>query len=155
MQFLRELSANHVLIATAISWAVAQGTKVIINLFKVKKLDLKVIFANGGMPSGHTATVIALTVMSAYVDGFSSASFAIALILSMVVIRDATGVRLEVSKHAKTIKQLCETVKSQCPEEKISTDDYKMRVGHTSSEVAMGALAGAVVSVLYILLILN
>ena len=45
------------------------------------------------MPSSHTASVIAVTLMVGTVNGFDSAVFAVSLAFSLVVMYDATGVR--------------------------------------------------------------
>ena len=51
---------NKVLWATILSWAVAQGLKIVSGLIKEKKFNFYWILRTGGMPSAHSAAVVAL-----------------------------------------------------------------------------------------------
>jgi acid phosphatase family membrane protein YuiD len=148
MEIIKSIVTNHVLIAPAVAWLISQVLKTVLFFIKEKKLDIKRIVGDGGMPSGHSATVVCLAVMAGYVEGFGSAIFAVAIIFSAVVIRDAVGVRREVGKQARILKEL--TDKSDIkPEEKL-----KLISGHTIPEILIGMLIGVAVSVLYIVVIL-
>jgi acid phosphatase family membrane protein YuiD len=148
MEIIKSIVTNHVLIAPAVAWLISQILKTVLFFIKEKKLDIKRIVGDGGMPSGHSATVVCLAVMAGYVEGFGSAIFAVAIIFSAVVIRDAVGVRREVGKQARILKEL--TDKSDIkPEEKL-----KLISGHTIPEILIGMLIGVAVSVLYIVVIL-
>ncbi len=59
-----------------ISWAVAQLMKAIINLVVTRKWDFERLFGDGGMPSGHSATVSALATYCALALGPNSPEFA-------------------------------------------------------------------------------
>lgn len=141
MDWLTDLFRNPFLIASLSSWAVAQILKTIIHYFMYKKLELERLFGDGGMPSGHSATVTALAVMSALVYGTDSFQFAIALILAIIVTHDATGVRLETGKQAVVINELTRMysilTSRELPETKL-----KEFVGHTPVQVAAGVLLG-------------
>jgi acid phosphatase family membrane protein YuiD len=148
MEIIKSIVTNHVLIAPAVAWLISQVLKTVLFFIKEKKLDIKRIVGDGGMPSGHSATVVCLAVMAGYAEGFGSAIFAVAIIFSAVVIRDAVGVRREVGKQARILKEL--TDKSDIkPEEKL-----KLISGHTIPEILIGMLIGVAVSVLYIVVIL-
>ena len=148
MEIIKSIVTNHVLIAPAGAWLISQVLKTVLFFIKEKKLDIKRIVGDGGMPSGHSATVVCLAVMAGYAEGFGSAIFAVAIIFSAVVIRDAVGVRREVGKQARILKEL--TDKSDIkPEEKL-----KLISGHTIPEILIGMLIGVAVSVLYIAVIL-
>lgn len=148
MGFLKSIVTNHVLIAPAVAWLISQVLKTVLFFIKEKKLDIKRIVGDGGMPSGHSATVVALAVMAGYTAGFGSAAFAIAIIFSAVVIRDAVGVRREVGKQARILKELAD--KSDIK----SNEKLKLISGHTIPEILAGIFIGALVSVLYIIIIL-
>ena len=141
MDWLTDLFRNPFLIASLSSWAVAQILKTIIHYFMYKKLELERLFGDGGMPSGHSATVTALAMMSALVYGTDSFQFAIALILAIIVTHDATGVRLETGKQAVVINELTRMysilTSRELPETKL-----KEFVGHTPVQVAAGVLLG-------------
>ena len=94
--------------------------------------------------------------MSGHIAGFDSIMFAIAMILAIVVMHDATGVRREAGKHAVSIKELADAVnKSFLGEsESIRTENLKVLVGHTPLQVVFGALVGIIIAILYIIIFL-
>ncbi|MBR0360513.1 MAG: divergent PAP2 family protein, partial [Clostridia bacterium] len=52
-----QLISNPYLITALSSWFIAQVLKVIINAIVSRKLDMTRLVGDGGMPSGHSATV--------------------------------------------------------------------------------------------------
>ena len=156
MIYIEQILANHILLASVASWGVSQICKIITNLVIERKFDIKRLFGDGGMPSGHSATVTCLAVMSGHIAGFDSIMFAIAMILAIVVMHDATGVRREAGKHAVSIKELADAVnKSFLGEsESIRTENLKVLVGHTPLQVVFGALVGIIIAILYIIIFL-
>lgn len=147
---------NEMLIVPLISWAIAQILKVVINLIIEKKIVFERFFGDGGMPSGHSATVASLAVIVGWIQGFGTAEFAIALILAIVVMHDACGVRRETGKHAASIRELAEALNSMVHESdyEVRTEKLKVLVGHTPLQVFFGALLGVTVAVSYILIFL-
>ena len=145
---LKDIFTNHLLIAPIIAWFVAQVLKIFTYLFVEKEFVLRRMISDGGMPSAHSATVFALTVMSGWIYGFGSAAFAISMILAVVIMRDAVGVRRESGVNASIIKLLAKRSNSQLKEgeEHIKTDMLKELVGHTPFQVAMGFVLGVVVA---------
>lgn len=154
MQILKDLFTNHVIIVPLIAWAVSQVMKMFTYLIVEKKLVLKRIISDGGMPSAHSATVISLAVMCGWTQGFASAAFAISIILAIIIMRDAVGVRRESGINAEAIKRLADkSNKNICEgEEKIITDKLKTLVGHTPMQVAFGCVIGIIVCLFYILI---
>ena len=140
------------LIAPIIAWLVAQVLKIFTYLIVEKQFVLKRMISDGGMPSAHSATVIALAAMSGWSHGFGSAVFAISMILAVVIMRDAVGVRRESGVNASIIKLLAKRSNSQLREgeEHIKTDMLKELVGHTPLQVACGCIIGLLVSIIYI-----
>lgn len=57
-------------------------------------LDWLLALSPGGMPSSHTASVVGMTTALGLLEGTSSNMFALALVLTLIVAYDATGVRL-------------------------------------------------------------
>ena len=143
---------NHMLIVPILSWAIAQILKIFTHLVVEKKFVLKRLISDGGMPSAHSATVISLAAICGWTQGFSSAAFAISMILAVVIMRDAVGVRRESGVNASIIKLLAKRSNSQLKEgeEYIKTDMLKELVGHTPLQVACGCVIGLCVSILYI-----
>ncbi len=90
-----ELLENHLLINALIAWVTAQCLKGIICCILTHTLTLRQFLTDGGMPSGHSATVTALTVTAGLEYGINSPVFAISVILAVVVMHDAMGIRLK------------------------------------------------------------
>jgi acid phosphatase family membrane protein YuiD len=115
--------------------------KTIIHFAMTKKFEWERLVGDGGMPSGHSATVTSLAMMCALVYGTGSFEFAVTCILAIIVCHDATGVRLETGKQAVVINELRKTLhiltEKAEPEEKL-----KEFVGHTPIQVAAGILIG-------------
>lgn len=146
MSMINEVLQNKVLIVAATSWLVAGVLKVIIEIIVLKKFDPKRIFGAGGMPSSHTATVVALVISTGYYVGFSNTSFAIAFILAIIVVHDAMGVRRETGIQAKVLNKMV-----------FDTDVFddinlekrlKEYIGHSPSQVLIGGIVGFVVSLI-------
>ena len=103
-----------------ISWFVAQLIKVIINLVKYyvakkkgikrKKVTLETLFKLGGMPSSHTATVIALCGCVGLHSGFTSDVFAACGVFAFITMFDAFKVRLPISRLTDAFNRLQDKV---------------------------------------------
>lgn len=141
MDWFLELISNPYLLTAISSWTIAQVLKVIINAVVNKKLDLERLFGDGGMPSGHSATVTSLAVYTALVHGPGSFEFAIAAVLAIIVCHDATGVRMETGKQAVVINDLVELFESLSGKD-LPDIQLKELVGHTPLQVAAGVTLG-------------
>lgn len=71
-----------------------QLAKPLVHFHTHKQLDWLLVLSPGKMPSSHTASVVGLATAVGLKEGTSSTMFALALLLSLVVAYDATGVRL-------------------------------------------------------------
>ena len=101
-------------LATALScWFIAQLIKIITNLFIHKKIVWERLFGDGGMPSGHSATVSSLATIIGLSEGFTSPLFAIAAVFAVVVCPDAMGVRQETGKQAIMLNEIAGAYESQ------------------------------------------
>lgn len=126
----------------------AQVIKMVLNGIN-NQFSWKDLNSYGGMPSSHAALVISLASMIGYYEGFYSASFAIALILALLTIRDAGGFRMALGRVTQELNQVTQSLSTN------ENHDYphlKERMGHTPLELFVGALLGIVVSVLYIII---
>src|SRR4030042_7006451 len=94
---------NFVLIASLIAWGIAQILKVPLEYLQTRKWNWALFVQAGGMPSSHSALIVAVTHGIGLSVGFDSALFALAFAISMVVIYDATGIRRQAGKHAEKI----------------------------------------------------
>ena len=149
IDILKDIFTNPVLLMPIIAWFVAQVLKVFINLLVHKKFDITRLFGDGGMPSGHSATVTTLAVVTGWGYGFGSIYFAMCCIFAVIVMHDASGVRQEAGKHAVSIKRISDVINEMLlsKDEEIRTEKLKELVGHTHLQVLCGALLGVVVSV--------
>ena len=143
MQWLYGILSNQFFIVSVSSWFVAQFLKTLIYAIEHKKLDLSRLFGDGGMPSGHSATVSSLAMLAALVYGTDSFQFAVTVILAIIVCHDAMGVRLETGKQAIVINELVEAFDLLSPK-KFSEANLKEFVGHTPIQVIAGILLGII-----------
>ena len=143
MNWLLELLTNPFLLTSLSSWFAAQLLKTIIHAIEHKKLVLERMFGDGGMPSGHSATVTSLAVFCGLRFGAGSFQFAISAILAIIVCHDAMGVRLETSKQAEVINELTKTIELLSSKE-WTMEKLKEFVGHTPIQVLAGILLGIV-----------
>ena len=150
MDFLN-IFTNPVLLVPVAAWAIAQVMKTIINAITNKKFEASRLVGDGGMPSGHSATVTALAVMCGLEDGFGKPLFAIAAVLAVIVMHDALGVRRETGKQAISIIKISELLNDYLSEHNptLKTDKLKVLVGHTPLQVVCGSVLGAVVAIAY------
>lgn len=145
MEFLNALTHNTVLLSAVCGWFVAQVLKTLIHLFFTKKFVAERLVGSGGMPSSHSATVCALATAVAIQKGAYSIEFAITLIMAIIVMYDAMGVRRETGIQARVLNEmmkLFEDMGSDMP----AQDKLKEFVGHTPLQVLIGAILGIVIA---------
>jgi len=110
------------------------------------KASWKNITSYSGMPSGHSAITVSLTTIIFLTEGLSS-SFAVALVLTILTIRDAVGLRRYIGKQGEVLNDLVAD---------LDEDDYldakyphlAEKIGHTKKQAIVGALIGFLVSFL-------
>ena len=107
----------------------------------MRSIDFTRLIGDGGMPSGHSATVSSLATAAALVYGLGSFEFAMAFIFAIVVCKDAMGVRLETGRQAVIINDIVEAFNSLASE-KLPEAKLKEFVGHTPLQVIAGILLG-------------
>ncbi len=139
---------SKVLLVSICAWAVAQATKILIALIRRKRVDLRYFTTGGGMPSVHSATVSALATSVAMVQGFESVTFAIAVILALIVMYDATGVRRSVGKQSVVLNRIVQEIRSRRPEAVLERELWEL-IGHTPFQVIVGAVLGILVAWLW------
>ena len=145
--WLRELLSNRFLLTGVSSWLWAQIIKTLIHALVTRKLDLTRLVGDGGMPSGHSATVSSLAVAAGYSYGLDSCEFAVAAVLAVIVCKDAMGVRLETGKQAAILNEIVRAF-DDLSSEKLPEIKLKEFVGHTPIQVLAGILLGIVNAVL-------
>ena len=145
MNWLFDLFTNPFLMVSLGSWFIAQLLKVIIDFIIHKTWNWERLFGDGGMPSGHSATVASLATYSALACGTASFQFAVTTILAVIVCHDAMGVRLETGKQAIVINELLESLLDPDKRPEVKLKEF---VGHTPIQVIAGILIGILNAIL-------
>lgn len=139
------------LIAFVSGFVLAQLWKLIEGLARHKKhpemthfkTAIAYIFRSGGMPSGHSACMSAITTYFGLAEGISSNIFALALASTIIVIYDALHVRYAVGEQGKALNRLL----SQNHEKTLPVVE-----GHIVIEVVFGVILGGLVGYLVYIL---
>ena len=134
------LTGNAVIDCAVLAWFLAQLIKVILELVLMRRFDVTRFVSSGGMPSSHSAMVVAATAAIGKLYGTDGAAFALAAVLSAVVMYDACNVRRSAGDTARLVNQLLEHVERLTAED--FADDLKIIMGHTPLQVAAGAILG-------------
>ncbi|KAG6396443.1 hypothetical protein SASPL_142593 [Salvia splendens] len=134
--------SNYPLLSALFAFAIAQLLKVFSTWYKENNWDFKQLVGSGGMPSSHSATVAALAVAIGFQQGFGGSQFGLALILALVVMYDATGVRLHAGRQAEVLNQIIYELPSEHP--LAESRPLRELLGHTPPQVVAGAMLGLV-----------
>jgi len=122
---------------TAVSVQIlCQIFKVVLYSIRDGKLSLKYLSTAGGFPSAHSAFVTSLSVSIGLRLGFASDLFAVAFVVSAIVIYDAYRLRGAVQKHAKLLNRM---VRRHHTDER---PDLNEMIGHSLPEIFSGIAAG-------------
>ena len=146
MELLYDLLSNRILIAAFFGWLTAPVLKPIISVMVNKEFNPERLMGDGGMPSSHSATVMALVTATCFYYGAGSFEFAISAVLALIVMHDAMGVRRETGIQAKAINNMMEWLQELNGEINVE-EKLKEFVGHTPIQVFFGALLGVVVGI--------
>ena len=87
------------------------------------------------MPSTHASVVSALTCSVFLYEQFSNL-FYVSLIFSLIIIRDAAGLRMHVSRQAKKINML------------MKSKELTEMLGHQVIEIFAGVVLGIIIAVI-------
>ncbi|GHV75610.1 phosphatidic acid phosphatase [Spirochaetia bacterium] len=142
---------NPVVLSAVTSWFLAQAVKAAIMLLKANRRSgreiLKTIaWHTGGMPSSHAALVSALTTSLAFKEGFQSNLFAVSFFFSLIIMRDAMGVRRSSGIQGKSLNSLGRNLVERFG---VEYHPVKEVQGHAPLEVVVGALMGVFIAAAY------
>ena len=143
MEFILEY---RYLIVPFATWFFIQLFKLIYDLVTTKKFNFKRILGAGGMPSSHSAVVVALCTMIGKKYGVNSPIFALSIVFAFVVMYDAAGVRRAAGKQAKLLNKIVQTPGLTNVE---VTEKLQEVLGHTPTQVLVGALIGFIVGYIF------
>ena len=125
-----------------LTWFAIQLFKLIYDMVTTKNFNFRRILGAGGMPSSHSAIVMAISTMVGKNYGVDSALFAVSLIFSCVVMYDAAGVRRAAGKQATLLNKIVDTPGLSGLQVKEKLVEL---LGHTPFQVWVGAVIGIVV----------
>ena len=108
MEFISGLLHNKVFMSAALGWLVARVAKTIIYMIINKKFVAERLVGSGGMPSCHSATVCGLATAAGMQYGGASFECAISVMLAIIVMYDAMGVRRETGIQARVLNEMIE-----------------------------------------------
>ena len=142
MNLLLQLFSNPVLISALTGWGLAQFLKIPIEYIISHEWDWSLLRSPGGMPSSHSALVVAATLSTGLHVGFDSPVFALGVAITMIVTYDAAGVRRQAGFQAEKINKLIAELFAGEP---LSEDILKEVIGHTPRQVLVGIFLGLLV----------
>lgn len=152
---LKSFLLNPIFLSAIFSWFIAQFIKTFINLIYGRihsfyELIEVLIWRTGGMPSSHSALVTSACTAIGFKNGVNSDLFMLSLILCMVVVRDAVGVRRSSGIQAHKLNQLGTELEEKGVIEKY--EKTKEVNGHTPMQVIFGCILGFLVGCSFSLL---
>lgn len=126
-------------LAPILGWFFAHVAKFAIQIYKTggTKFDAAIFFKSGGMPSSHSAVMIATLVVIGAKEGLDSAIFGLSVAVAAIVIYDAMNVRRSVGELGAALKDIVR--KSEHGRK------FFVAHGHTAAEVVGGIAVGLVV----------
>ncbi len=134
---------NQVLISGLIAWALAQVIKVPYEYLLKRRWNWSLLLRAGGMPSSHSALVVAVTHAIGLYTGYNQPLFAVAFMVTMIVVYDATGIRRQAGLHAALINAMISDLTTGHP---LKSEHLKEVLGHTPLEALGGVVLGLIVS---------
>ena len=128
---------------TAAFWA--QVLKLFTFAFVDKKFNFKIFTTTGGMPSAHSAGVMAVTTTVGLLEGFTSVIFSVSFAFAMVTMYDAAGLRRAAGKTAACLNRMMDDFYKH--DVQAIGGKLKELLGHTPFEVFVGAALGILYSI--------
>jgi len=120
-------------------WIVASFIKMVIAAWKTHEFDFEYLFATGGMPSSHSASVSGLAFGIGYTEGFATPLTTLATAFAIITMFDAATVRRAAGEHARVLNAIVRDIK----ELKFKpAARFKELLGHTRKEVLWGMITG-------------
>jgi|SRR3989344_7100421 len=141
MSNLITLLSNKIFLAGILSILICQFLKMVILSIKNKKFNPRDFFELSGMPSTHTATIIAISSMVYFQEGISTL-FIITVFIVIYMIDEVLWMEESLGLHAKIFNKLSETIKLQ----KLIPSSLRERWGHTYDEIIVGSVIGWIIS---------
>ncbi|KPV42051.1 divergent PAP2 family protein [Alicyclobacillus ferrooxydans] len=163
---------EYIWISPLVAMVVAQVLKPILVMIQLRRIDWQRMRQSGGMPSSHTALVMALVFELALRYGGSDPRLAVAIFVAIIVMYDAAGVRWQTGRQAAVLNRLLHDLQAREQTEPVIQMQQKIvegmkplsvvkapwwlvdwpvlneQLGHKPTEVLGGVVVGAAVALL-------
>jgi acid phosphatase family membrane protein YuiD len=138
---------NAVLGAALSAWLLAQLLKLPVEYVRSRNWNWALLLRAGGMPSSHSALVAALAHAVGLVMGFGTGLFAASVVLAVIVVYDAAGIRRQAGRHAEIINAI---MRDLIEERHLRPERLREVLGHSPLEAALGVALGVLVAQVFI-----
>jgi acid phosphatase family membrane protein YuiD len=144
LETLYSIISNKIFIAGLFSYISSQTIKITIGIIKTRRFSLwDLIFVQGGFPSSHSATVVSVTSSILLLEG-PTTTFMLALLITFIILIDATGVRWETGKQSRLLNEIIRNNDLVIKEFK---GKFVENIGHTPLQIFGGSIVGVIVAV--------
>ncbi len=114
----------YIWIGPLVAMVVAQVLKPLLIMLRLRRFDWARMRQSGGMPSSHTALVVALVAELWLREGGRNPILGIAIFIAIIVMYDAAGVRWQTGRQAAVLNRLL--------------NDLRGQAGHTQASAPLG-----------------
>lgn len=142
MSILAVLSNRPLIWALAI-WLLAQIVKLPLEYIRTRTWNWAILLRAGGMPSSHSALVSSAGYGVGLTSGFDTPAFAVATVLALIVVYDATGIRRQAGRHAEIINAMIQDLVEGHP---LRQEILREVLGHSPGEAFAGVAMGLVLT---------
>ena len=128
-------------LAPLLGWFSAHIVKWLIATIRSKKMQSwRMFFVSGGLPSSHSAVMLALATVVGVRQGFDSALFGVVITIAVLIMYDAVNLRGSVGQQGHIIQELAKKTGVN--------STFHLAEGHTLTEVIAGGTLGIIVGLL-------
>lgn len=103
---LEQIAHNQVLVSATAACLIGQLSKPLASALLGKGFNWGLVLKSGGMPSTHSASIVASATAIGLERGFSDSLFGLSVVVAGIVMYDAQGVRRAVGKQAELINMM-------------------------------------------------
>lgn len=103
---LEQITHNQVLVSATAACFIGQLSKPLASALLGKGFKWRLALKSGGMPSTHSASIVASATAIGLERGFSDSLFGLSVVVAGIVMYDAQGVRRAVGKQAEVINMM-------------------------------------------------
>jgi len=129
---------NPIFVETFSVFVIVELIHLMIDSIKSRKISLGSLVGDGGMPSRHTALIVALTTSIGFVEGITSTVFYLGLIISFIVMKDAVGARRHIDVLRNTVGKIID-------KQKLNIKNLELPSGHTIPQVMVSMVLSIII----------